>query len=149
MKLETTDIIKELLDAKMLERWARYLAAYRAFEGNLALFDKLARCRDLREFEDAIYEAARVRDRVLEKLKDLAREVLRKKSEMSNEDVERFAEQFAEIFVVSDADLKDLVEFATKNENAPRMVGSLTASFALLHSNPEQILEWKLKKGEM
>jgi len=142
--VEVVELIKELLSQKrkVLSSWTCYLAAYKAIEGNLALFDKLARCRDLKEFQDAIYEAARVKDRVLEKLKEMARE----RATSKVPDVEAFASQFAGIFSLSDKDLEELMMLATKSEAAPRAVGSLVASFALLHRGPEQILEQKLRR---
>jgi len=121
------NVVRQLLvRSDMLERWTRYLAAYKVIEGNLALFDKLARCRDLREFQDALYEAARVKDRVIEKLREGV--------ERNEITISRKPEEFA----VDDADLRELVELATKDERAPRMVGSLVASFALLHKEPKR-----------
>lgn len=118
------DIARRLLTTgNLLERWARYLAAYKVIEGNLALFDKLARCRDLREFQDAIYEAARVKDRVLEKLSDGVR----------RKEIVITSQRRPEEFTVDNGDLKVLMEIATENEQAPRVVGSMIASFALLH----------------
>ena len=118
------DIARRLLATRdVLDRWTRYLAAYKVIEGNLALFDKLARCRDLREFQDAIYEAARVKDRVLEKLEEGVRR---------NEIVITGSFKPGD-FAVDDGDLKGLMDLATENEQAPRVVGSIVASFALLY----------------
>jgi len=127
--VELLDIARQLLAAKghVLERWTRYLAAYKVIEGNLSLFDKLARCRDLREFQDALYEAARVKDRVIDKLK---------------EGLEKGELQLSgqpEDFAVDHRDLKELVELATTSEKAPHVVGSLVASFALLHPEPRRV----------
>jgi len=127
--VELLDIARQLLTARgrVLNRWTCYLAAYKVIEGNLSLFDKLARCRDLREFQDALYEAARVKDRVMDKLK---------------EGLEKGELQLSgqpEDFEVDDRDLKELVELATASERAPRVVGSLVASFALLHPEPRRV----------
>mgnify|MGYP000333047920 CR=1 FL=1 len=127
--MELLDIARQLLTTRgrMLDRWIRYLAAYKVVEGNLSLFDKLARCRDLREFQDALYEAARVKDRVMDKLK---KGLARGEFQLSRQ---------PEDFEVDDKDLKELVELATANERAPRVVGSLVASFALLHPEPRRV----------
>jgi len=127
--VELLDIARQLLTTRgrMLDRWIRYLAAYKVVEGNLSLFDKLARCRDLREFQDALYEAARVKDRVMDKLK---KGLARGEFQLSRQ---------PEDFEVDDKDLKELVELATANERAPRVVGSLVASFALLHPEPRRV----------
>ena len=127
--MELLDIARQLLTTRgrMLDRWIRYLAAYKVVEGNLSLFDKLARCRDLREFQDALYEAARVKDRVMDKLK---KGLARGEFQLSRQ---------PEDFEVDDKDLKELVELATANERAPRVVGSLVASFALLHPEPKRV----------
>lgn len=121
------EIARQLLANRVLDSWTNYLAAYRVIEGNLALFDKLARCRDFREFEDAIYETARVKARVMEKLKDGIR---RREITISRK---------LEEFDVDEEDLKALMELATVSEQAPRVIGSLVASFALLHKGPERV----------
>lgn len=120
---ETVAIVKELLSNEhVVSRWAMYLAAYRVIEGNLALFDKLARCRDLKEFEIAMYEALRVKDRVKQKLRE---RVEKKELDIGNLTPDQFT--------VDDRDLRALMVLATKDPQAPRAVGALIASFGLAY----------------
>jgi len=126
---EAVEVVKELLSKEqVLNRWMRYLAAYRIIEGNLALFDKLARCRDFREFEGALYDALRVKDRVRQKLGE---RVERKEITISNLTPEQFS--------VDDRDLREIVELASRNPQAPRAVGALIASFALAYGGIREV----------
>lgn len=126
---EAAEIVEELLSReKVLNRWTRYLAAYRVVEGNLALFDKLARCRDFREFEAAVYEALRVRDRVRQRLRE---RVERREVDIGNLTPEQFT--------VDDRDLKAVLNLAIKSPQAPRAVGALIASFGLAYGGVREV----------
>lgn len=126
---EAVEIVKELLsEEQILNRWTRYLAAYRVVEGNLALFDKLARCRDFSEFETAVYEALRVKDRVRRRLQE--------KVERKEVDLGSLA---PDQFTVDDSDLKVLMGFATRSSKAPKAVGALIASFGLAYGGIREI----------
>ena len=121
---EVVEVVKELLSKeRVLNGWTRYLAAYRVVEGNLALFDKLARCRDFMEFETAIYEALRVKNRVVQRLHEMLER--RKISIAGNLSPDQFN--------VDDRDLKAIIELAAKTTQAPRAVGALIASFGLAY----------------
>lgn len=126
---EAANIVKELLSKEgILSEWMRYLAAYRVIEGNLALFDKLARCRDFREFEMAIYEALRVKDRVKQKLRE----------NVENQKIELYGLQ-PEHFDVGKEALKSIMELATRNPQAPRAVGALIASLGLAYGGIREV----------
>ena len=126
---EAANIVKELLSKEgILNEWMRYLAAYRVIEGNLALFDKLARCRDFREFEMAIYEALRVKDRVKQKLRE----------NVENQKIELYGLQ-PEHFDVGKEALKSIMELATRNPQAPRAVGALIASLGLAYGGIREV----------
>jgi len=126
---EAANIVKELLSKEgILSEWMRYLAAYRVIEGNLALFDKLARCRDFREFEMAIYEALRVKDRVKQKLRE----------NVENQKIELYGLQ-PEHFDVGKEALKSIMELATRNPQAPRAVGALIASLGLAYGGIKEV----------
>jgi len=127
---ETVEIVKELLAKEhILNKWTRYLAAYRIMEGNLALFDKLARCRDFKEFEIALYEALRVKDRVRRKLSE----------NLKSNKIKLYSGLAPEQFNVDENDVKILMELATKNPQAPRAVGSLIASFGLAYGGIQEV----------
>ncbi len=124
MSGEKIDIIRELLARRRtLNGWMRYLAAYKIIEGNLALFDKLARCRSLREFQDALYEASRVKEKVQNKMKEgLSQRKIGLAEGLSVDD-----------FIIGEGELREIMELATTNPEAPRMIGSLIASFGLVY----------------
>lgn len=63
-------LLEELLNDDCVNRFIRYLEAYRRIESNYGLFDKLARPRDFEDFARAIYECVRVEDRVLRRLNE-------------------------------------------------------------------------------
>lgn len=129
--VEAIDVVKELLskEENVLNRWTRYLAAYKVVEGDLSLFDKLARCRDFREFETAMYEALRVKDRVRQRLYEGLR---RKEISIAGDlDPERFN--------VDDRDLRTVMNLATKTPQAPRAVGALIASFGLAYGGIREV----------
>jgi len=105
------------------ERYVRYLAAYKVVEGNLALFDKMARCRDLSEFLTAVYESTRVKDRVLRKLEEGVREGDYK----ITFEIEG---PISSVFNVGQDDLEKLISLAKDN---PRIVGSFLATLALAY----------------
>jgi len=127
---EAANIVKELLSKEdILNEWMRYLAAYRIIEGNLALFDKLARCRDFREFEIAVYEALRVKDRVKQKLKE----------NVENQKIELYGGLEPEHFDVGKEALKSIMELATRNPQAPRAVGALIASLGLAYGGIREV----------
>ena len=121
---EAAEVVKELLSKeRVLNGWTRYLAAYRVVEGNLALFDKLARCRDFKEFEAAVYEALRVKDRVRQKLRE----------RLERGEISIAGNLSLDQFSVDDRDLRAIIELATKTAQAPRAVGALIASFGLAY----------------
>jgi len=125
--------VKEVLD-KLLrdERYVRardamvrYLAAYRVVEKNLALFDKLARCRDPSDFIGALYEGVRVKERVLDKVVEgVKRGEIRVVFEFKD------PSELARVFDVGQEHLNALVELARED---PRTVGALIASMALAY----------------
>lgn len=126
---KASEIVKELLEREnILNEWMRYLAAYKVVEGNLALFDKLARCRDFKEFETAIYEALRVKDRVRQKLVEGV--------ESNKIDIGSLR---PEQFDVNKEALKTVMELATRNPEAPRAVGALIASFGLAYGGIREV----------
>lgn len=126
---DAANIVKELLSKEdILNEWMRYLAAYRVIEGNLALFDKLARCRDFREFEIAVYEALRVKDRVKQKLRE----------NVENQKIKLYGLQ-PEHFDVGKEALKSIMELATRNPQAPRAVGALIASLGLAYGGIREV----------
>ncbi len=121
----SAELIKYALEnqRKVLDRWTRYLAAYKIIEGNLALFDKLARCRDFKEFEDAIYDAVRVKDKIKKRLEE----------DVASNKINIYGELTPNDFLVDDRDVADLMSLATGDLHAPRIIGSLIASFALAY----------------
>lgn len=68
--MEMSNLVEELLNDDCVNRFVRYLEAYRRAESNYGLFDKLARPRDFEDFAKAIYECVRVEDRVLRRLSE-------------------------------------------------------------------------------
>ncbi len=121
----STELVRSALESqrRVLDRWTRYLAAYKVIEGNLALFDKLARCRDFKEFEDAIYEAVRLKDKIKRRLEE----------DVANNRIIIYGELTPNDFLVDDRDIADLMSLATGDLHAPRIIGSLIASFALAY----------------
>jgi len=104
------------------EHYVRYLAAYKVVEGNLALFDKLARCRDFNDFLSAVYESMRVKDRVLDKLEE---GVKRGDYEITFE-----CDNIKAAFSVGHDDIKKLIELARRD---PKAVGTILATLALAY----------------
>ncbi|MEM0460418.1 MAG: hypothetical protein QXZ31_11165 [Thermofilaceae archaeon] len=118
-------LLKEEKYAKARDAIVRYLAAYRVIEGNLGLFDKLARCRDISDFMAAIYDGVRVKDRVLEKLVDGV-----KKNEIEVVFQYKEPEELVRVFDFGQEQLSTLLELASED---PRIVGTLIASLALAY----------------
>jgi len=123
---EKRSIVEELLvseDYKTArEHYIRYLAAYKIVEGNLALFDKMARCRDFNDFLSAVYESMRVKDRVLSKLEE---GVKRGDYEITFE-----CDNIKAAFSVGHDDVKKLIELAHRD---PKAVGTILATLALAY----------------
>jgi len=123
------DVLQKLLSdpdiAKSREAVVRYLAAYRVVEQNLGLFDKLARCRDLSEFTSAVYEAVRVKERVLEKLVEGVRE--------GDYEVAFQYSDPRELYRVFDFGQEHLANILKLAGEDPRTVGAVIASMALAY----------------
>lgn len=68
--MSVKSVVEVILGERCIDALVRYLAAYKVVEMNYGLFDKLARARDPRDFSNALYEAMRVKDRVLMKLNE-------------------------------------------------------------------------------
>ncbi len=104
------------------ERFVRYLAAYKVVEANLALFDKMARCRDISELLSAIYEGVRVKDRVLARLED---GVKRGEYKITFE-----CKDVKGTFSVGHDDVEKLIDLARCD---PKLVGTVLATLALAY----------------
>ncbi len=109
---------------KAFDKCVRYLAAYRIVEGNLGLFDKMARCRDYNDFVSAIYEAMRVKDRVLSKL-------IEGVEKNQYELIFRIEGDLRKVFDIGQEDVEKIFKSALEN---PRVVGTVLASLALAYS---------------
>lgn len=123
------EVLSKLLEeeryVKAREGMVRYLAAYRVIEKNLALFDKLARCRDPSDFIGAIYEGMRVKERVLDKIVEGV-----KGGEIKVVFEYKDPSELARIFDVGQEHINALAELARED---PRIVGTLIASMALAY----------------
>jgi len=124
------DILNSLLEDKEVSAFVRYLAAYKVVEGNLGLFDKLAKARKIEEFAQAVYEALRVKERVL---KELEEGVQRGDYKITIPDVTNIRD----FFNVSDSVVKKILDLGNENTT---LVGSVISSRALAY---EGIVEVK------
>ncbi len=105
-------------------------------EQNLSLFDKMARCRDVGDFISTVYESIRVKDRVLDRLVEGAKEGrIGVAFEYKNID------DLKKIFNVGHDAIEKLIELAKEN---PRVVGSFISASALAYAG---LYEEERKKG--
>ncbi len=104
------------------ERYVRYLAAYKIIEMNLSLFDKMARCRDVKELLTAMYESVRVKDRVLRRLEEGTRQ--------GEFRITFECEDIRGTFNVGEDDLEKLMKLARED---PKTVGVVIATLALAY----------------
>lgn len=121
-----TRLLREEKYVKARDAVVRYLAAYKVIEQNLAIFDKLARCRDASEFVNAIYEGVRVKDRVLYKLVEGV-----KKGEIEVVFEYEKPEELGRIFDFGQESVTTLLELANED---PRTVGATLAVMALSYA---------------
>ncbi len=128
--MSAQDILNSLLEDKEVSAFVRYLAAYKVVEGNLGLFDKLAKARKIEEFAQAVYEALRVKERVL---KELEEGVQRGDYKITIPDVTNIRD----FFNVSDSVVKKILDLGNENTT---LVGSVISSRALAY---EGIVEVK------
>ena len=116
--------IDMVLGERCVDALVRYLAAYKVVEMNYGLFDKLARARDFRDFSGAVYDAMRVKDRVLMRLVE---GVERGEYEVFGEvkDVKR-------AFDIGSECISKVLDIANKSGDV-RQVGAIIASLALAY----------------
>lgn len=121
---ELAKSVEDILSERCVEKYVRYLGAFRVIESDYGLFDKLARPRDLEDFARVLYESMRVQERVLKKLED---GIFRKDYEL----VEGMGGiEIDALFRVGKDCLARIIELAKEN---PRLVGSIIASLALAY----------------
>lgn len=116
-------MLREEKYVKARDAIVRYFAAYRVVEQNLGIFDKLARCRDTSDFVSAVYEGARVKDRVLAKLVEGV-----KRGEIEVVFEYKTPEELGRIFDFGQESVNSLLELASED---PRTVGVTIAVMAL------------------
>ena len=123
--------LSEILGNSSVEKLVRYLGTYRVVEGDLGLFDKLARVRDIRAFVTTINEALRVKDRVLSKLIEGFEKKEYEVPALVEEKAPNIKEFVKRSLDVGEGDIKKIFELA---ERDPNLVAVTISALALAYS---------------
>ena len=126
--------IMKISDNEDIKRLMRYLGAYKVIEGDLGLFDKLSRVKNIDDFLTCIYVALRVKDRILTKLiEELKKGEESKYEVLALKDVKagNIESSVRKLFEIGEETVRNVVKLSKEN---PSLVAILLASLALAYS---------------
>ena len=130
--------IRIVLEDPNVMRFVRYLGAFKVVEGDLGLFDELAKAKDIEQFVTVINKFLRVKDRVIEKLAKGIEENEYTVPAFSEEKVEAKStlERVRKVFDVGSDTIKRVLELAEHN---PRLIATVISSLALAYSGVREV----------
>mgnify|MGYP005632884521 CR=1 FL=1 len=128
--------VKNLVEDANVQRFVRYLGAFKVVEGDLGLFDELSRVKDIEQFAMVVNKFLRVKDRVLEKLIRGVRENEYVISTLSEEEEGSLSERIRRIFDVGSDAIRNIYNLAEAN---PRLVATVISSLALAYSGIKEV----------
>jgi len=123
--------ITEIVDNKEIRRLVSYLGAFKVVEGDLGLFDELARVKDIKHFADVLNKFLRVKDRVVSKLIEGIKNGDYEVSALGEVKEGPIDERIRKVFDIGSEVVKEILRVA---EGDPHFVATVISSLALAYS---------------
>ena len=123
--------VGKLLKDDNITRLVRYLGAFKVVEGDLGVFDELARVKSFEQFVDTLNKVLRVKDRVIRRLIDGIKGNEYEAPALSEIKEGTVEDKVRKVFDVGEGVIRNVLDLARNN---PHLVASIIASLALAYS---------------